>query len=98
MGQAITVISRSGVRPDVRIFKLDRSLTGMAIERYVAATPPVGNRPTDQLARKLLELGSAAVSVYSNEVIVEAPAQVWSKLEPAITEVIENLFIYYPAE
>jgi hypothetical protein len=38
MGQLITVSRKSSVRPDVAIFELNRSLTGMGHERYRSAS------------------------------------------------------------
>lgn len=37
MGQTIAVTTRPGAAPEVRFFDCDRSLTGMAIERYSSA-------------------------------------------------------------
>jgi hypothetical protein len=95
MGQPITVTARPGVRPDVRHFELNRSLTGMAIERYASAEDATGNRPPDELARRLFALGVSGVTVYSSVVTVTAPAERWSELEGKVLDTIENLFIYY---
>ena len=94
MGQPITVTVRSGAAPDIRFFECNRSLTGMAIEVYTAATP-VGARPPDVLAHRLLEAGAAKVTIYSNVVTVEAPADAWAALEPKATFAIEHLFEFY---
>lgn len=40
VGQTITVVTRPGASPGVRFFDCDRSLTGMAIERYSSADDP----------------------------------------------------------
>src|SRR5919109_2469983 len=93
MGQPITVTARPGVRPDVRNFELNRSLTGMAIERYDPAEPPTGHRPPDELARRLFGLGVTGVTVYSSVVTVTAPE--WGELDGKVLDTIENLFIYY---
>ena len=45
MGQFITVTVRPGASPSVRIFDLNRSLTGMAIERYRVGGRREGRRP-----------------------------------------------------
>jgi hypothetical protein len=95
MGQPITVTARPGVRPDVRHFELNRSLTGMAIERYASAEDATGNRPPDELARRLFALGVTGVTVYSSVVTVIAPAERWAELEGKALDTIENLFIYY---
>jgi hypothetical protein len=97
MGQFITVTVRSGASPSVRIFDLNRSLTGMAIERYPAASDVKegGDRAPDVLARRLFDLGATSVTVYSSAVAVTAPAEQWDALEPKIVDTIEHLFGYY---
>jgi hypothetical protein len=95
MGQPITVSVRAGARPEVRIFDLNRSLTGMALEVYPAAEQATGDRPPDVLARRLFHLGAKRVSVYSNVVTVEAEASRWADLEAKIVHTIEHLFEYY---
>jgi hypothetical protein len=95
MGQTITVTSRTGASPDVRIFTCNRSITGMAIERYEKAEEARGNRPCDVLARRLFDLGVTTVTVYSNDVTVEAPADRWSTLESEVVDTIENLYGFY---
>jgi hypothetical protein len=95
MGQTITVTARPGSGPGTRIFDCNRSLTGMAIERYRAAPPLPALRPPDVLARRLFDLGATHVTVYSNVVTVEAPPAAWGDLESKVTYAIEHLFEYY---
>ena len=40
-------------------------------------------------------LGARRVTVYSNDVIVEAPAAQWAELEPKVIETMEHLFGFY---
>jgi hypothetical protein len=98
MGQPITVTMRTGVRPDVRFFDSNRSITGMAIEVYTAASGAEGQRPPDVLARRLLEAGATKVTIYSNVVTVEAPPEAWAELEGRATYLIEHLFEFYGAD
>ena len=98
MGQPITVSMRSGARPDVRFFDSNRSLTGMAIEVYTAASGAEGQRPPDVLARRLLEAGATKVTIYSNVATVEAPPEIWPELEGRATYLIEHLFEFYRAD
>ena len=58
MGQEITVRAREGSSPNVRIFDCNRSLTGMAIERYTSVEETKGRRPPDVLAKRLFDLGA----------------------------------------
>jgi hypothetical protein len=95
MGQFITVTVRQGALPAVRIFDLNRSLTGMAIERYASVDDVKEGRPPDVLARRLFDLGATAVTVYSSAVAVTAGPEQWAALEPKIVETIEHLFGYY---
>jgi hypothetical protein len=97
MGQEITVTTRAGASPTVRMFDLNRSLTGMAIERYesVEDAKARGGRPPDVLAERLLEAGATHVTVYSNDVVVVAPEEQWAALEPRAKFLIEHLFEYY---
>jgi len=95
MGQFITVTVRAGSSPSVRFFDLNRSLTGMAIERYASAADVKegDHRPPAVLAKRLFELGAHTVTVYSSSVVVTADT--WSTLEPQVVETIEHLFGYY---
>ena len=95
MGQFITVTVRPGASASVRIFDLNRSLTGMAIERYASVDDVKHGRPPDVLARRLFDLGATGVTVYSSAVSVSAAAERWDDLEPKVIATIEHLFGYY---
>ena len=58
MGQEITVTRVTGTSPSVMIFDCNRSITGMAIERYTSVDDTTGGRPPDVLARRLFDLGA----------------------------------------
>jgi hypothetical protein len=91
MGQLITVSVHQGASPTVRIFNLNRSVTGMAIERYASVEDVKEGRPPDVLARRLFDLGVDSVTVYSSSVTATAPAENWATLEPKVVETIEHL-------
>lgn len=96
MGQPITVTARAGVSPDVMHFELNRSLTGMQIERYSSGSAITGQRPPDELARRLFALpGVTGVTVYSSTVTVTGAAWRWPELRGAVEDTIVHLFIYY---
>jgi hypothetical protein len=95
VGQEITVTARPGASPSVRLFDLNRSLTGMEIERYHEVDGTKGDRPSDVLARRLFDLGATQVTIYSSVVTVQAPPERWAELEPVVVETIEHLFGYY---
>lgn len=93
MGQPITVTQKDTSRADVVRFELNRSLTGMGHERFVAGEAITGNRPVDELARRLLAReGIEGVHLYSNVVTVDlAPGATGDGL----LDVIRDLFLYY---
>ncbi len=96
MGQTITVEITKGARPDVRVLSCNRSITGMATERYASAERAArGSKPPDVLARRLFELGARSVTIYSNTVTVEADPAAWPALEPKAVAALEHLFNYY---
>jgi hypothetical protein len=93
MGQPITVLEKPATRPGVVRFELNRSLTGMGHERYRSEADATGDRPPDELARRLFgHPGVEAVHVYSNVVTVEVSGAVDSA---AMRDDIEALFIHY---
>jgi hypothetical protein len=93
MGQAITVVEKGGTRPDVVVFELNRSLTGMGHERYRSLEGAAGNRPPDHVARILFGHGGVkAVHVYSNVVTVELAPGASTE---GMAEALRNLFIHY---
>ena len=96
MGQLITVTEKPTTRDGIAVFELNRSLTGMGHERY--RSPEVtGNRPVDELARRLFATGLVkGVHVYSNVVTVElAEAGAGGPDRQALVDVIHSLFTYY---
>ena len=52
MGQPVTVLVKPSSRPGVVRFEINRSLTGMAGERYVAGQEIADDRPSDVLAQR----------------------------------------------
>jgi hypothetical protein len=93
MGQSITVTEKPTTNAGVVRFELNRSLTGMAHERYTSADEVSGHRPPDVLARRLLQHGNVeSVAIFSNEVTVELKP--WKTAE-GLKELIEDLYIHY---
>jgi hypothetical protein len=94
MGQPVTVVQKSTSRPDVIRFEINRSITGMDPHRYVAGDEIEGDRPTDEVARRLLaHAGVEAVHVYSNVITVDLGAGVVPPDD--LREEVEDLFTYY---
>src|SRR5687768_18309189 len=93
MGQPITVVEKPATRPGVVCFELNRSLTGMGHGRFRSAADVTGNRPPDELARRLFQhAGVEAVHVYSNVVTVEVGT---GGDAGTLRDAIEELFIQY---
>ena len=93
MGQLITVTEKPTSRSNVVRFDLNRSLTGMSHERYVAGGEIKGDRPVDELARRLFAHGGVqSVHAYSNVVTVELAAGGSSQ---GLGDIIHGLFTYY---
>ena len=93
MGQLITVSRKPSIRPDVAIFELNRSLTGMGHERYRSPDDAVRNRPVDELARRLFAVGGIeGVHVYSNMVTLDLAAGAHPE---GLEDIIRDLFTYY---
>lgn len=93
MGQLITVTAKRAIRPDVAIFELNRSLSGMGHERYRSVADATEKRPVDELARRLFAVGGVeGVHIYSNMVTVDlAPGTDGGPLK----DIIVGLFTYY---
>ena len=97
MGQLITVTEKPTRKPNHIVFELNRSLTGMGHERYASVDDVLGNRPVDELARRLFATGRVrTVHVYSNVVTVEVPGtEATATDRRALSDVIHALFTYY---
>ena len=75
-------------------FEINRPLTGMGHERYVAGKPIEGNRPPDELARRLFDHGGVdAVHIYDNMITVDLAKRA---TDEGLIDVIRELFLYYP--
>ncbi len=93
MGQPITVVERPSSRPGVVRFEINRSLSGMGHERWSVDQPVEGDRPVDELARRLFARGGIdAIHINSSVITVDV-----SKGHDAggIADIIRELFIYY---
>lgn len=93
MGQPITVTEKPTTTPGIVRFETNRNLTGMGHERYRSDSDVTGNRPVDELARRLFARGGVdAVHVYGNVVTVDLSKGARSD---GLAEVINDLFIHY---
>ena len=94
MGQSIVVNEKPSSNPGVIRFETNRALTGMDHERYLAGQEIWGERPPDELARRLLDKPSVAgVQINGNMITVDLNKGFDSD---GLLEVIENLYRFYP--
>jgi hypothetical protein len=93
MGQRVVVTERPTRQSGLVRFEINRSLTGMAHERYSAEQDIAGHRPPDELARRLFQHSDVeSVHIYSNMITVQlAPGA----KDDGLQETIEDLFTYY---
>lgn len=93
MGQPITVVRKPSSKPRLARFEINRTLTGTGHERYVAGGEISGDRPPDELARRLFAAGGVrGIHIHSNIITIE--------LEPGaktdgFEDVIRELYIHY---
>jgi hypothetical protein len=93
MGQLITVVEKRSKRPNVVRYEINRPLSGMGHERYSVAAPVEGDRPVDELARRLLVTGQvSALHINGSMITVElAP----DGRPDGLLEIVRDLFQYY---
>jgi hypothetical protein len=93
MGQPVTVIEKASSIPGVVRFEINRSITGMGIERYTGPESVVGARPVDELARRLFERGGVtSITANSNMITVQLASGASTM---GMKGLIEELFLYY---
>ncbi|MEM9893441.1 MAG: hypothetical protein AAF962_21495 [Actinomycetota bacterium] len=93
MGEPVTVTEKNSNRPGFVRFETNRSLTGMGHERYEAGQEIYGDRPPDELARRLFETKKVdEVHIYGQAITVKLFAGADTS---GLREIVENLYIYY---
>ena len=72
MGEPVTVIEKPSNRTGFVRFETNRSFTGMGHERYEAGEEIFGDRPPDEIARRLFETKKVdEVHVYGQAITVK---------------------------
>jgi hypothetical protein len=93
MGQEITVVEKPTATPGVVRFETNRSITGMGHERYRRGEEVHGDRPPDELARRLFATGLVeAVHIYSN--VITADLTRGGRTD-GLRDLIHELFVFY---
>ena len=93
VGQPITVVEKKSPQPGVYRFEINRPLTGMGHERYVAGNEIEGERPVDEIARRLFAHGGIDAVHANGSVITVELARGGS--DKGLADIIRDLFIYY---
>ena len=95
MGQPVTFLRTTSPKPGILRFELNRTMTGMGHERYRAGQEIIGNRPVDELARRMLATGKLdAVHIHGSVVTAELAESDGSDVS-GVAEVIADLYTYY---
>lgn len=93
MGQPVSVIEKPSTQGGVVRFEINRVLTGMGHERYLAGETVEGDRPPDELARRLFERGGIdGVHINSNVITVHLARGASSE---GLAAIIEDLYTHY---
>jgi hypothetical protein len=93
MGEIVEVVEQPSRRPGIVRFATNRVLAGMGHERFVAGTPVEGDRPVDELARRLLARGGvAAVHITGGIVTVDLDKGYGSD---GLADIIGGLYTFY---
>jgi hypothetical protein len=93
MGQQITVVEKPSARPGIIRFETNRSITGMGHERYRRDQEVVGDRPPDELARRLFARGGVdGVHIFSNVITIDVSK---GASTDGIGQLIHDLFTFY---
>lgn len=93
MGQPVTVLEKPSVRPGVVRFEINRALTGTGHERYLVTDEVVGDRPPDELARRLFERGGID-SVHINSNVITLTLGRGGDTD-GLVELIGDLYTFY---
>jgi hypothetical protein len=93
MGQPITVAEKPSSTPGVVRFEVNRSLTGMGHERYAAGDVLDGERPVDELARRLFARGGID-HVHVNSSIITVDVSKGYEAD-GLADIIRGLFLHY---
>ncbi|HEY5153813.1 MAG TPA: hypothetical protein VIJ47_03695 [Acidimicrobiales bacterium] len=93
MGQPVTVIEKAAATAGIVRFEINRSITGMGIERFSSPEQAIGPSPAAEVARRVFAHGGVTgVTVFSNVITVDLADGATSA---GLREIIEELFLYY---
>ena len=93
MGQPVTVIEKPSSQSGVIRFEINRTLTGMGHERYLANQTIEGDRPPDELARRLFARGGIE-GIHINSNLITVTLERGADTE-GLLEIIGSLYTFY---
>ena len=95
MGQPIIVTEKPSIaHPGMVRFETNRALTGMGHERYANRAAAVGERPPDELARRLFDHGGVeTVHINGNMITVDLEK---GRSSEGLAQVVHDLYLFYP--
>lgn len=92
MGEPVTVVEKTSSRVGYVRFETNRTFTGMGHESYVEGETIYGQRPPDELAKRLFETGKVAeVHVYQQMVTIKLN----SSDSSGLAKVVGDLYTFY---
>ncbi|MEO7556734.1 MAG: hypothetical protein ABIV94_09055 [Acidimicrobiales bacterium] len=93
MGQPITVVEKSSSRPGIVRFEINRPLSGMGHERWSDGDLVEGDRPVDELARRLFAEGGIDAVHMNGSVVTVTLAR--GRDADGLGDVVRSLFRFY---
>jgi hypothetical protein len=93
MGQIVNVVERPSSRPGMVRFETNRVLSGTGHDRFVAGQPIEGDRPVDELARRLFAHGGVAAVHITGGIITVDLAK--GHTSEGLADVIRGLYTFY---
>jgi hypothetical protein len=95
MGQIVEVVERPSARPGIVRFETNRVLSGTGHDRFLVGQPIEGNRPVDELARRLFNRGGISAIHINGGVVTVDLAKGYGP--EGIADLIRGLYTFYEA-
>ena len=95
MGQVVNVVERPSSRPGIVRFETNRVLSGTGHDRFVAGELIEGDRPVDELARRLFNRGGIAAIHINGGIVTVDLAKGFGP--DGIADLIRGLYTFYEA-
>ncbi len=93
MGQTVNVVEKPSSNPGVVRFETNRTISGTGHDRFVAGEPIEGNRPSDELARRIFARGGVAAVHINGGVITVDLAKGYDS--SGLADVVRGLYTFY---